>query len=133
MNEVVEGLARQEAVVRERGAAAYVMTASTDGRPHVTYAPVHWVGKGLVAEIGSRTALNAAANPSVTVLFPVRSPDDYSLIVDGSAAVDVDRHRLVLTPTRAVLHRPGAPADPASSCTADCVPLFTPPVGARIS
>ena len=132
MNEVVEDLARLEAVVRERGAGAYVMTASTEGRPHVTYAPVRWVGKGLIAEIGARTALNAAANPSVTVLFPVRSSDDYSLIIDGSAALEAGRQRLVLTPTRAVLHRPGAPADPTSSCTADCVPLFTAPAPLRI-
>lgn len=135
MSKLAEALARLEAAVQERGEGAYVMTASTDGRPHVTYAPVRWASDGLVAQIGSRTALNAEANPVATFLFPVRSPDDYSLIVDGSAVVEAGRQRLVLTPTRAVLHRPGAPADPTSSCTADCVPLFTgpAPLGTRIS
>ena len=100
------------------------MTVSGDGRPHVTYAPVRWEGEGLSAEVGTTTALNAQARPMVTVLFPVRRPGDYSLIVDGSVAVEPGRPQLFLKPTRAVLHRPGAPADPASSCGADCVPLF---------
>ena len=66
-------LTRLEAAVKERGAGAYVVTASADGRPHVTYAPVRWDGEGLAAEVGRATALNAQANPTVTVLFPVRS------------------------------------------------------------
>ncbi|MGH7332254.1 MAG: pyridoxamine 5'-phosphate oxidase family protein [Candidatus Rokuibacteriota bacterium] len=118
-------LTRLEAAVKERGVGAYVMTVAADGRPHVTWAPVRWEGAGLVAEVGTRTALNARTKPMVTLLFPVRSPDDYSLIVDGSAAVEADGQQLFLTPTRAVLHRPGALADPTSSCGADCVPLFT--------
>lgn len=117
-------LTRLEAAVKERGGGAYVVTASPDGRPHVTYAPVRWEGEGLSAEVGTRTALNARENPTVTLLFPVRTPDDYSLIVDGSATVETGG-RLLLTPTRGVFHRPGAPADPTSSCTADCVPIFT--------
>ena len=112
-----------QAAVKERGAGAYVMTASPEGRPHVTYATVRWEDGRLGAEVGARTAHNARVNPVATLLFPVRSADDYSLIVDGAAAVDPGQQRLVLTPTRAVLHRPGPPADPASSCTADCVPL----------
>jgi hypothetical protein len=120
-------LTRLEAAVRERGDGAYVMTASPEGRPHVTFASVRWEGEGLSAEIGARTALNAQANPVATVLFPLRSAGDYSLIVDGTATLAPDRHRLMLAPTRAVLHRPGAPPDPASSCTADCVPLFAAP------
>jgi hypothetical protein len=113
-----------EAVVRERGDGAYVMTASVEGRPHVTYAPVRWENGRLAAEIGAQTARNAQANPVVTLLFPIRNAADYSLIVDGAASVDAARQHLLLTPTRAVLHRPGRPADPTSSCTADCVPLF---------
>jgi hypothetical protein len=127
MNARAGPLTRLEAMVKERGAGAYVVTASADGRPHVTYASVRWEGRGLAADIGTRTGLNAQANPTVTLLFPVRSPDDYSLIVDGSAAVDPGSQRLFLTPTRAMLHRPGPPSDPASSCGADCVPLFDAP------
>jgi len=116
-----------KAVVRERGAGAYVMTTSADARPHVTYAPVSWEDGGLSAEVGASTARNARANPLVTLLFPLRNADDYSLIVDGAAAVEPGGQRLSLTPTRAVLHRPGRPLDPTSSCTADCVPLFEAP------
>lgn len=118
-------LTRLKAAVKERGAGAYVVTASPAGRPHVTYAPVCWEGEGLTAEVGSHTALNARENPTVTILFPGRSPDDYSLIVDGAATVE-GKGRLLLTPTRGVFHRPGEPADPASGCTADCVPIFAP-------
>lgn len=121
-------LAQLEAVVKERGGRAYVLTASPEGRPHVTHAAVCWEDGRLAADAGTRTASNAQANPVVTLLFPVRNADDYSLIVDGAAAVDPGRQRLFLSPTRAVLHRPGPPADPTSSCTADCVPLFEAPV-----
>jgi hypothetical protein len=126
MIELATALSRLETAVRERGPGAYVMTVSADGCPHVTYARVRWEGDGLTAEVGTRTALNAQAKPMVTLLFAVRNDYDYSLIVDGSAAVEPGGQRLFLTPTRAVLHRPGLPADPASSCGADCVPLFSP-------
>jgi Pyridoxamine 5'-phosphate oxidase len=126
MIELATALSRLETAVRERGPGAYVMTVSADGCPHVTYARVRWEGDGLTAEVGTRTALNAQAKPMVTLLFAVRNDHDYSLIVDGSAAVEPGGQRLFLTPTRAVLHRPGLPADPASSCGADCVPLFLP-------
>jgi hypothetical protein len=115
------------AAVKERGAGVYVMTASPEGRPHVTYATVRWEDGRLSAEVGARTAHNARVNPVATVLFPVRSDGDYSLIVDGTPAVEHGQQRLVLTPTRAVLHRPGPSADPASSCAADCVPLLEAP------
>ena len=118
-------LSRLEAAVSERGPGAYVVTVTMDGRPHVTYAPVRWADNRLTAEVGDQTARNAQARPTVTVLFPVRSADDYSLIVDGSATIEADGHNLSFAPTKAVLHRPGAPADPASSCGADCVPVFT--------
>jgi hypothetical protein len=62
----------------------------------------------------------------VSLLYPVRSEGDYSLIVDGTAVVEStkDGQRILVTPTKAVLHRPAVVPDPTSSCTADCVPLF---------
>jgi len=55
-------LTRLEAAVKERGAGAYVMTVSADGRPHVTYAPVRWQGDGLAAEVGAHgITVNAIA------------------------------------------------------------------------
>ena len=86
-------------------------------------------GDLLATDVGSRTAANVGARPDVSLLFPVRSPGDYSLIVDGTAAVasDEGRHRVRVTPARAVLHRPAVVPDPSSSCTADCVALLGAP------
>jgi len=112
------------AVLKERNAGAYVLTVTTDGRPHATYSPVRWQDERFVAEVGKQTARNAEARPLVTLLFPVRSPGDYSLIIDGTATVEPERGCLVVTPTRAVLHRAGTPSDASSACGADCVVLF---------
>ena len=110
--------------IRERGERAYVLTVSDDMHPHAVHAPVCWQGDVLAAEVGKRSAANAAARPAVSLLYPLRSPDDYSLILDGTAAAA--GQRLLITPTRAVLHRPARPPDPQSACGADCVPLLPP-------
>ena len=72
-------------------------------------------------EAGRRTVGNAAARPAVALLWPPAEPGGYSLIVDGDATTADDR--LVVAPTKAVLHRPGPPppAAAASGCTSDCV------------
>jgi hypothetical protein len=118
---------RLRAAAEERGQSAYVLTVSDDGRPHAVYGHVRWEGDVLVAEVGRRSAANAIVRPAVSLLYPVRADGDYSLIVDGTAAVaSGDRGpRLLVSPTRAVLHRPApAPAPAGSSCDADCVPLL---------
>jgi len=119
-------LERLRAALAERGQSAYVLTVSDDGRPHAVHAPVRWDGDRLAVAVGRRSAANAAARPAVSLLFPVRTDGDYSLIVDGTAAVatDADGQRLLVTPTTAVLHRPAPSPDPTSSCEADCVPLL---------
>lgn len=125
-------LERLRAAVEERGPTAYVLTVSDDGRPHAVHGPVRWDGDALVAEVGRRSAANATARPSMSLLYAVRADGDYSLIVDGTAAVESSGtgRRLLVTPTSAVLHRPAPAADPAaSSCGADCVPLV--PAGGR--
>jgi len=121
-------LQRLRSAVDERGPSGYVLTVCEDGSPHAVHAPVRWDGDVIVAEVGRRSAANAAARPSVSLLFPVRNAGDYSLIVDGTAVVasSEDGHRLRVAPTRAVLHRPAAAPDTSSSCTADCVPLLPP-------
>jgi hypothetical protein len=115
--------------VEERGPGAYLLTVSDDGGPHAVHTPVRVVGDVLVADVGTRSAANAAARPSVSLLFPVRADGDYSLIVDGVAAVahGAGGPCVRVTPTRAVLHRPAVVADPTSSCAGDCVPLVSPP------
>lgn len=116
------------AAIAERGASAYVLTVSDDARPHVVHGPVWWEGDRLVAEVGKRSVANATARPSVSLLYPVRSADDYSLIVDGSAAPAPDgAPRLLITPAKGVLHRPAPAAEPSTSgCEHDCVPLLPP-------
>jgi hypothetical protein len=114
------------AAVEERGGSAYLLTVADDGRPHAVHVPVLWDGEALAAEVGKRSAANAAARSGVSLLFPLRSPDDYSLIVDGTATVASDggAARVLIVPTKAVLHRPAAQPDPAAACGADCVPLL---------
>ena len=114
------------AAIAERGASAYVLTVSDDARPHAVHAAVVWDGDRLVAEVGKRSLANAGVRPSVSLLYSVRMPGDYSLIVDGTAVVAAhqDGHRMLITPTRAVLHRAAAEPNPASPCEADCVPLL---------
>ena len=112
--------------MEERGPGAYLLSVSDDGRPHAVHCPVGWERDQLTIEVGKRSAANAAARPSVSLLYPVRTAGDYSLIIDGTASVATlaQGQRLLITPTRAVLHRPAAVPDPASSCGADCVEIM---------
>lgn len=114
---------RLREALAERGDAAYLLTVSDEARAHAVHAPVRWDGDVLVVEAGKRTLANAAARPGVSLLAPVRSPGDYSLIIDGTAVVAGSEIRV--TPTNAVLHRPAAAPDPASACGHDCVDLST--------
>ena len=119
---------------------AYLMTTNERGAPHaVAVTAVLREGELIVDGIGRRTRANALARSIVGLVWPPQIPSDYSLIVDGQAAVDGDRVRI--TPTRAVLHRPapaaaveGAEAAVAAGasggCGADCVEL-DPGVGRR--
>ena len=123
----IDLLHRLGEAVAERGPGAYVLTVSSDGRPHAVYLTVAWSDGRLVADVGRTTAANATARPEISLLFPARATGDYSFFVDGHATVEPGdaAHRLVLTPTRAVLHREGPAPDPsASSCTSDCVPVL---------
>jgi hypothetical protein len=131
------------AAIAERPASAYLLTVTDDGHPHAVHVAIAWHGDRLVAEVGRRTAANAAARPrAVSLVFPVRTPDDYSLIVDGTAslveaaaddatartaAAPAGERRVLVAPTKAVLHRPATVPDPASACGADCVPLVGAP------
>jgi len=119
-------LERLRAALEERGGNAYVLTVSDDGRPHLVHVCVRWDGDVLAADVGKHSAANAVARPAVSLLYPIRADGDYSLIVDGSAVVTSreDGHRLLITPTKAVLHRPAPATDPASPCGADCIPIL---------
>jgi hypothetical protein len=114
---------RLKAALAERGAdGAYLLTVSDASAPHAVHVPLVWDGDALVMEVGKRTAANAAERSAVSLLCPVRTADDYSLIIDGTATVE---GRVVrITPTKAVLHRPAANPDPTAACAHDCVPIL---------
>ena len=104
--------------------APYLLTVGDDARPHAVAVAAAWDGAALAMDVGKRSASNATARPQVSLLWPPSEPGGYSLIVDGSAALARDG-RVVVTPTRAVLHRPAATPDAAKpGCSADCVPLL---------
>jgi hypothetical protein len=118
-------LEKLRTVLAERGDGAYLLTVSDDASPHAVHVQVRWDGETLSAEVGRRSAANAAARPLVSLLYPLREAGDYSVIVDGTAAtVAGESPRLRITPRRAVLHRPAAAPDPTAACGADCVPLL---------
>lgn len=119
----LEGL---RGALAERPAGAYLLTVTDDGRPHAVHVAVEWDGDRLAVAVGKRSAANAAARPSVSLLFPLRTDGDYSLIVDGTAssAAGGAEPRVLITPGKAVLHRAAAVPDPAAPCAADCVPLL---------
>jgi hypothetical protein len=114
---------RLKTALAERGAtSAYLLTVSEAASPHAVHVPLAWHGDALVVEVGRRTAANAAQRSAVSLLCPIRTADDYSLIIDGTATVDGTIVRIA--PTKAVLHRPAASPDPTAACAHDCVPIM---------
>lgn len=101
---------------------AYLLSVGDDDRAHVVAVqPILEASRLRVADLGSRSRANAAARPGVTLLWPPPDIDGYSLIVDGHGELAGDG--LVVSPTRAVLHRPGPTPAPDSPCRADCIEL----------
>jgi hypothetical protein len=107
----------------------YLLTVSDDLSPHCVAVVVSWIDDELVLETGNRTKANAAARPSVSLLWPPTVADGYCLIVDATVTATGGTgqgdNTMSVRPIRAVLHRPAASgeADP-SACGSDCVPLF---------
>jgi hypothetical protein len=110
--------------VERFGSWPYLVTVSGDGRPHAVSAAITWDGGVFQGDAGRHSRANAVERPTaVTLLWAPYEPGGYSLIVDGSAAVDADGI-LTVTPVTGVLHRTGPPRpDSGRDCTADCVPL----------
>lgn len=102
------------------GPWAYLLTSSQDGRPHALAAALSWSdGQALVA--AGRTSLdNVAERPLVSLVWPPLPGVDGapSLIVDGTATIATRQGRdgtLLVSPTRAVYHRP-APLTGPPTC-----------------
>ena len=56
------------AALGERPAVAYLLTVSDDGRPHAVHVRTAWDGDRLVTDVGTTSARNAVARPSVSLL-----------------------------------------------------------------
>jgi hypothetical protein len=121
------GLDRLRAEIRSRPCDPYLLTVTADGRPHcgtVTVtgdAPGGPLTGGPVPDTWAEAA--AAGYRQVSLLWPPGEPGGYSLMADGTAGPG-PAGTLVVTVTRAVLHRRGpAPTGSTASCGSDCVPL----------
>ena len=94
---------------------AYLLTVSDDASPHAVAITPAIGAAEITCEAGNRSCANALARPNVSLLWPPARPDDYSLIVDGTASVDGSTIRIA--PGRAVRHRP------APGGGSDCAPV----------
>jgi hypothetical protein len=112
--------------------AGYLLTVGSDGAVKVvTVEPTVQDGAVVVADASKGTLANLAANHRATLVFPPPLPKGFTLLVDGTAEVVGDDVRV--TPSGAVLHRPGSHADgpppPRSAgeatdrCAHDCAPV----------
>ena len=102
MSVPVELTELRDAIAKQSG-FAYVMTVSDDQRAHAVALVPELRGNVLVCEGGNTTCGNATARPALSLVWPPRTPGDFSLIVDGDASVT--GNELTITPTRAVFHR----------------------------
>jgi hypothetical protein len=103
---------------------AYLLTVRDDQRPHVVAVSPVWLDETLTMNVGTRTADNIRARPSISLCYPPGEPGGYSLIVDGEAQAAASGD-VQFVPTGAVLHRP-APASFEGSqtgCGSDCRPV----------
>ena len=120
---------------------AYLLTVRPDATPHLVSLSPQWDdGACLLMSVSAGTARNASACLQVTLCYPPRDHDGYSLIVDGIAAplegdppagidpVPDGKVLLRFEPSGAVLHRSAAPgfSNSATGCANDCLPVDAP-------
>jgi len=96
------------------GEHAHLVTVGEGGKPHVVSVLVGLEAERLLTDAGRTTTANAAATPTVSLVWVAPPGEDYSLIVDGTAAVVGEQ--LSIRPTRAVLHRVATAAGDGPSC-----------------
>jgi hypothetical protein len=123
-------LARLQTEARSRASDPYLLTVTSDGRPHCGTVTVSWDasdGELAVSPVPRTwTDSEAAGYRQVTLLWPPAEPGGYDLIADGTGTCRQagDDAAVFVTVSRAVLHRRGtAAADNGSACGSDCVPL----------
>jgi hypothetical protein len=119
-----------ERLQKEIEAAAtepFLLTVTGDLRPHCSCSDVKWIDGRLTVRVPRGwDESEARGHQRVTILWPPAHPGGYSLIVDGVAegSTSEGESKLAVTPTRAVLHRRGAPPSGDSSCESDCIPVL---------
>lgn len=106
---------------------AFLVTVGDDYRVRTTAITPTFDGTRVdIGAVGSHGRENIAARAGVTLVWPAREVDEYSLFVDGHAELPEDPAGPVLvTPTKALLHRPvfEAGSDRAVGTVHDCVQL----------
>ncbi len=102
---------------------AYLVTVGDDGRAHLLAVLPELAGDALtIGGVGKHSLANVATHPTITLVWPPASPDGFSLIVDGTAKTGADDSVIVVSPTKAILHRPAV--DIAGKRTgSDCAPV----------
>jgi hypothetical protein len=104
--------------IAEFGDMAFLITSSSDGRPHIVSVRVRAGGESdgerVSLSAGNTSRTNAAANPAVSLLWSPVDGGDYALIADGDATVIDDG--ITITPGRAVLHRIATATGDGPSC-----------------
>lgn len=102
---------------------AYLITVTDDYRVRtVEVTPIFDQHIFKVRPVGEHTRANLSRHGSATLVWPPRTPGDYSLIVDVEVAPPVDgatSDSARLVPARALLHRPIAAESPTSECGGD--------------
>lgn len=84
---------------------AYLLTTADDGPPHAVAIVPRLVGHDLhIDGTGRRTRANVDQRPTVSVVWPPADATGFSLIADGTAAVDADL--IIVRLDHAILHRP---------------------------
>ena len=119
-----------EKAIDKYGVNAYLITTDNEAHPHITHVTLSKDSDGFVCYLGRKTSANAAARPSVAMLWPPMLPGEHSLIVDGLMQVtEIPERgaRGLFKPKAAILHRSasGSEKETAGNCTSDCSPVIT--------
>ena len=127
VNDLVE-IDRLRKLISRRGSFAFLITVGSDGRPHSVAVEVSWLDDRLVMGAGNVSVANARARPLVSLLWPAKSSKNSSLMVNGTVTsatgTGAGDNQVVVSPTRAVLHRSVEPAK-SSARDRSCARVFT--------
>ncbi len=104
--------------MRGAGPAAFLVTVSDDGRPHVVSASLVVEDGHAHTRVGRHTSANLAERPDLTLLWPAEPGADYCLLVDGRMddTPDPDGGAIRVRPTSAVWHRVADAAGSGPTC-----------------